>query len=208
MAQKKQTKTVAKAATKKTEIKPTKKATAKKIAPKAKMTAPVMSGVHECACNHDCKCHKCNGGCTFWRVMKKILIFIIIFAMGFAAAKFCPCNKHRMPMPQVDFVNGCVDAKSIKCPKLVAELPILDADKDGCVTRDEFKAVKKEMRRPPRVEFVNGCVDAKSVKCPKLVSALPAMDINGDGCVTRDEFNVVKKEMRREIREMRVELDD
>ncbi len=131
-----------------------KKPAAKKATPEKKIVvaAPVA---HECACGHECKCGgecKCHKGCKFGRFVKKLVIFLVIFALGFAAAKFCPCNK-RHPMmrgPRVEFTNGCLDAASVKCPKLIESLPAMDINQDGCITRDEFRAVKREMRREIR----------------------------------------------------------
>ncbi len=146
------------AATKKAPAKKTvaKKTVAKKAAPEKKIVAAAPVA-HECPCGHDCKCGaecKCahHGGCKFGRFVKKLIVFLIIFALGFAAAKFCPCNKRGAMMrgPRVEFVNGCLDASSVKCPKLVESLPAMDINQDGCITRDEFRAVKREMRREIR----------------------------------------------------------
>ncbi len=136
---KKTTKTVA---TKKPVVKKiaTKKATPKKVA------APVAPVVHECACGHNCKCH-CHGGCKFGRIIKKIVIFVVIFALGFAAAKFCPCNKQHPRMPRVQFENGCVVMESVKCPKLATMLAASDVNTDGCISMEEYRAAKRVMNR-------------------------------------------------------------
>ncbi len=147
---------------KKTTVKPAtaKKAPAKKVAAKKPVAkkivvdAPVM---HECPCGGnckhgaECKCG-CHGGCKFGRVFKKIVIFLVIFALGFAAAKFCPCNKPcgMKRGPRVEFVEGCLDVASVKCQKLLEALPAMDINQDGCITRDEFRAVKRKMHREIR----------------------------------------------------------
>ncbi len=156
MAPKTVKKTSAKPAAKKVA---TKKIAAKKPAVK-KVAKPVMAApavemhAHECPCGGACKCAK--RGSRFGRIMKKLIIAIILFALGFAAAKFCPCNKMdkfgpRGPRgPRVEFVDGCMDVASVKCPKLRDALPAMDINQDGCITRDEYRAVKREMRREIR----------------------------------------------------------
>ncbi len=182
------TKTVKKAAAKPAAAK---KAPVKKSAPAAKkpatkkaavkevkMAAPVMEK-HACGCGADCKCGgncHCGGDChcgadchcakrgsKFGRFMRKLILFIIIFALGFAAAKLCCCSRHHGP--RMHFVNGCLDAASVKCPKLLEALPAMDINQDGCITRDEFRAVKRQMRAEVRdiqvqeVEVDNEVVD-------------------------------------------------
>ncbi len=135
--------------TKKAAVKPVAKKTTVKKSVKRVAAKPVMPEMNACACGHDCKCHARR--CTFGRVVKKIVIFAIIFALGFAAAKFCPCGKKPcFRGPRVNFVEGCLDASSVKCPKLVEALPAMDINGDGCITHDEFHAVKREMRREIR----------------------------------------------------------
>ncbi len=131
-----------KTATKKTVAKKTiskpvaKKAAVKKVAPVA------VVETHECACSHGCACHGHCGHkkCTFGRFVKKLIVFLIIFAMGFAAAKFCPMNKRGKMAPRPEFENGCL---VVKCPKMAEMLPVMDIDKDGCVNRKEFRAARK-----------------------------------------------------------------
>lgn len=122
---------------------PAKKAVAKKVAPK-KAAKPEIKPVivaqevtHDCGCGKDCHCgHKC--GCRAGRFFKKLVIVLIVFALGFAAAKMLGCCKK--PMPR--FVDGCMDVTSVKCPKLQAELPMMDINGDGCITHEEFDAYK------------------------------------------------------------------
>lgn len=135
---------------------PVKKAAPKKTAAKtAKMPevkAPTMPApeMHSCGCGHDCACG-CNhsrGG--FGRFFKKLIVALIIFALGFMAAKMFCCDKPHFRGPRVHFVEGCLDVSSVECPKLQAALPAMDINQDGCITRDEYRAVKKEMRREIR----------------------------------------------------------
>lgn len=134
-------KTVVKTAVKKT---PAKKTPVKK-------SAPVIEKL-PCGCDKNCacagKCHehghcKCHHG-GFW---KKLVLFIIVFSLGFACAKLCPCNKKQSKMPRPEFDNGCL---VVKCPKMAQMVPMMDTDKNGCVSVDEFKASKKNMRKMKR----------------------------------------------------------
>jgi len=127
-----------------------KKAPVKKVTKATKLVAPEM---HDCGCHHaNCTCgHSgCACGChgsKFGRVLKKIIIFLVIFALGWIAANAfsggCPA-RHRGP--RMHYVNGCLDVASVKCPKLAAALPAMDINGDGCITRDEARAVKRHMR--------------------------------------------------------------
>lgn len=140
-------KTTAKPATKKTTTRATAKKTVKKATTvKEPVTAAPVMEEHACACGASCHCGgKCGCGSKFGRFVKKLVVFLIVFALGFAAAKLC-CNGPRHHGPRVHFVNGCVDVASVKCPKLVEALPAMDINQDGCITREEFAAVKQQMR--------------------------------------------------------------
>ncbi|MBO5704428.1 MAG: hypothetical protein J6R99_00240 [Alphaproteobacteria bacterium] len=137
-AKKTATKTVAKKAVVK---KTTAKKTAAKKAPVKVAPAPVVEKL-PCGCDKGCacagKCHKCGG------VFKKLVIFLVIFGLGFATAKLCCCEKGRKMMPRPEFENGCL---VIKCPKMAQMVPVMDADKNGCVSVEEFKAARKHMRK-------------------------------------------------------------
>lgn len=106
----------------------------------------------KCVCGDKCACHR--GGCKFCRVVKKLIVFLVIFALGFAAAQLCCCGKKGPKFmqrgPRVHFVNGCVDMAAVKCPKLAESLANMDINGDGCITREEYRAVKKKMRREIR----------------------------------------------------------
>ncbi len=124
----------------------TKKVAPAKKAPVKKVTAPVVE-MHPCGCGKTCPC---NGNCEckkhhcgFW---KKLIVVLIFFALGFAAAKMMPCPK-RGKMPKPEFANGCL---VVKCPKIAEKLPQIDINADGCVDKAEFKAFKKKMRHAKR----------------------------------------------------------
>lgn len=168
MAQKTVKKAAVKPAAKKAPVKKAAPAAKKPVAKKAavkevKMTAPVMEN-HACGCGADCHC---CGGCKcgaskFGRFVRKLVIFLIIFALGFAAAKLC-CGGPRHHGPRMHFVNGCLDSSSIQCPKMLEALPAMDINQDGCITRDEFRQVKKNMRAEIREIQVQEVVEDTAV---------------------------------------------
>lgn len=121
-----------------------KKATVKKT-PVKKVEAPVME-MHTCGCGHDCKCAQHHCGCKCGRFFKKLVVFLIIFALGFACAKFIPCGKGPKHAPRPEFANGCLVTESVKCPKLVEMLATADVNNDGCINAKEFRAIKRQMR--------------------------------------------------------------
>ena len=142
MAKQTAKKTATKPVAKKTVVKKTtaKKPVAKK-APVKVAPAPVVEKL-PCGCDKGCacagKCHK-HGG-----VFKKLVVFLVIFGLGFATAKLCCCDKGRKMMPHPEFENGCLVVKN---PKLAQMVPMMDVDKNGCVSAEEFKAARKEMRK-------------------------------------------------------------
>ena len=150
--------TVKKPVAKKTVSKPAaakkpvaKKAPAKKVAEvKKTVAAPVADKLPcgcdaGCACGGECTCAKKK--CTFGRFLKKLILVLIIFALGFAAAKMCCCDKPGKMGPRPEFENGCL---VVKCPKLAEMVPMMDTNHDGCVSREEFRAARKAMNRAPR----------------------------------------------------------
>ena len=121
---------------------PAKKTTVKKSAAKKPVVkaAPVME--HKCTCGEHCHCH---GSAHF---VKHIIVWAIIFALGMVCGKLlCLGHAHKhMPKMHPVFVNGCLDTSSIECPKMQEKLAMADANGDGCVSIEEYKAVKKEMK--------------------------------------------------------------
>lgn len=94
----------------------------------------------ECHCGASCGC-----GCHHGK-FRKIFVLIIVFLVGFAVAKFtCCCGMHRMHKMRPVFDNGCLVMESVKCPKMQQALAAADADMNGCITREEFDSVKREM---------------------------------------------------------------
>ena len=74
-------------------------------------------------------------------------VFICSFAFGILISQaFLCCCQHHKRMPRVHFVNGCMDVTSVKCPKMLEQIPTIDANNDGCITRAELRAAKRAMR--------------------------------------------------------------
>lgn len=75
-------------------------------------------------------------------------VFVGAIIIGFVISQlfFCGCC-HKKHMPRVHFVNGCVDVTTVKCPKMLENLPMMDTDNDGCITKKELRASKKNMHR-------------------------------------------------------------
>lgn len=145
-----------KTVTKKTAQKKTTRAASAKSAPKmnAAYTDIVMPDVYNCKCGTACKCGagcNCGDNCKchrhgFGHFVKKLIIALILLALGFAAAKLCCCGKG-MRGPRVHFAqNGCMVEESVKCPKLRELLPAMDINQDGCITREEYREIKRQMR--------------------------------------------------------------
>ena len=124
-----------------------KKAPAKKMAKPAVVAKPVFADIPEP--DRYCHCTKRKRNCIL------TCVATIFFLLGFFTYHlfFCPQAPHFKPHTQ--FVNGCMDVASVKCPKLLEDIPMIDADHDGCVTKAELRAAKKAMRhhkRPAPVE--------------------------------------------------------
>lgn len=120
---------------------------------------PVMA--HECGKDCPCGCHKHGVA----HVLKKIIILAIVFALGMVAGRvlyFGPA-KHK-PMPQrmhPVFTNGCLDMQSVKSAKMQEALKKADVDGNECISIEEYRAVKKEMRP------MNKNMNKKPFKGPK-----------------------------------------
>ena len=101
---------------------------------------------HHCGCMNGNPC-KCGGG--FWRFIKRLFWFLVIFALGFATCMLL-CSHgprhHRGPKMPIEFVNGCLDMNKIECPEFRAKLMKADMNNDGCVSREEYRTVKQAMR--------------------------------------------------------------
>lgn len=151
-----------KTVTKKTAQKKIIRATVTKSEPikNIKASDVVMNDIHNCKCGANCNCgNGCNCGSNckchhhgFGHFVKKLIIALILLALGFAAAKVCCCGKG-MRGPRVQFAsNGCMIEESVKCPKMLELLPAMDIDQDGCITREEYREIKRQMRNQVQVQ--------------------------------------------------------
>ena len=125
-------------------------ATAKKqvaTEPVVEAHAPQCPCGSECKCGGDCKC--AHRGSSFGRFVIKLIVVLIIFALGFAAAKLV--DNGRAFGPRVEFDDGCLVVSSVKCPQLQALVPVMDMDQDRCISREEFRTVTAELRRQMRM---------------------------------------------------------
>ena len=115
-------------AQKKKSVKKSAKASVKKAAVKA---APASMSA-ECACGK-------RGVC--W---KKIIVFVLGVAIGAGACMLwcrCCCKKRmaRFGGPNQEmFVNGCVDFSKVGNPERAEKIRLMDANGDGCVSREEL----------------------------------------------------------------------
>ncbi|MBR3510474.1 MAG: hypothetical protein IKN73_00220 [Alphaproteobacteria bacterium] len=120
----------------------TKKTVVKKTAVKP---APVME--QTCACGKDCPCGCHKHG--FAHALKHIVIWAIIFALGMFCGKMMNCDAAHKKMQQrfhPVFTNGCLDMQSIDNKKMQEALQKADVNADECISVEEYRAVKKEMR--------------------------------------------------------------
>jgi len=133
---------------------PTKKITKKMVKkPVVKKSAvkpmPVME--HKCECGENCNCH-CHGRA---HLLKHIMVWAIIFALGLVCGKLLGCNHGMKHMPKLNpvFENGCLKMDSVNCPKMLEKLANADVDGNGCVSLEEYKAIKKDMKKEMRKGF-------------------------------------------------------
>jgi len=110
---------------------------------KSNKTAPVVE--HKCSCGAECPCHK-HGG---MHIVKHIIVWAIIFALGMACGKMMNCHhgkKMMKPMHPV-FTNGCLDMKSVNCPKMASEIAKADVNGDGCISIEEYRVLKQTNKK-------------------------------------------------------------
>jgi len=143
--------------------KTTKKMSVKKTAVKP---TPVME--HKCECGENCRCH-CHGGAHF---IKHLIVWAIIFALGMVCGKmmYCGYGPKHMKMKHPVFVNGCLDMASIECPKMQEKLMNADVNGDNCVSVEEYKVVKREMKKDMRHH--------KGFHEPNMAEPMPAPEAN------------------------------
>ena len=98
---------------------------------------------HECGCGRDCPCGCHKHGSM--HIVKHIIVWAIIFALGMACGKMMNCGHNRKMHRSIQpvFTNGCLDIASIKCPKMSEEIVAADVNADNCISVEEYKAWKK-----------------------------------------------------------------
>lgn len=106
---------------------------------------PVME--HSCGCGKDCPCGCHRHGSA--HVIKHIIVWAIIFALGMACGKMMNCGHGRKMPRQIQpvFTNGCLDITSIKCPKMAEEVVAADVNSDDCISIEEYKTWKRANRQ-------------------------------------------------------------
>jgi len=78
----------------------------------------------------------------------------LLLGMFIAHMFFCPVCPHKAK-PHVQFdENGCAVVESIKCPKMLESLPMIDVNHDGCITKQEMDLSKRGMRHRKPVAYV------------------------------------------------------
>lgn len=117
---------------------------------KAVMEAPVTTSAPSCKC-----CCRNGGLCTF---IRKLIVFFVIFALGFAAAKFVYFDGRRFHMIkhhsyQEMFFNGCLDTTKLPNPEMAEKIKAADVNGDNCITADEFRAGRDAARQEVRGEM-------------------------------------------------------
>ena len=55
-----------------------------------------------------------------------------------------------MPKMNPVFENGCLKMDSIDCPMMREKLAAADVDGNECISIEEYKAIKKEMKKEMR----------------------------------------------------------
>ena len=133
--------------TKKTNKKPAvkktvaKKPVVKKIVVKS-VAKPVVAQItteQKSACEFGC----CGCGCGCGQKIKKLIKFVIIFALGWVACCYVHHDMKHFGFHQNMFVNGCLDTTKIKNPEVAQNAIAADSNADGCIAKDEWKEWKK-----------------------------------------------------------------
>lgn len=141
--------------------KQTKKTAKKQPAKKTAVAKPAPVMEHNCGKDCPCGCHKHSAG----HRLKHIMILVIVFILGYACGKIfypCPMRKH-MPLytNHPVFTNGCLDVQQIQNTKFQEKIMQADANGDGCVSIEEYKAFKskwtdKKAPKPKHGMFFGG----------------------------------------------------
>lgn len=126
----------------------TKKVVTKKSPVKKTVVKPAPVAEPTCGCGHDCSCgcHK-HGSLHF---VKHIIVLAIIFVLGMFVGQAMRFGHHPRPFhfqhAQPVFTNGCLDMSNIQCPKMQEHIMKADANGDGCISAEEYKASKPNFK--------------------------------------------------------------
>ncbi|MBN1324771.1 MAG: hypothetical protein JW974_00950 [Alphaproteobacteria bacterium] len=134
---------------------PAKKPVAAKPVVKAAAPAPETKFVMEAPIASVPSCGCCCRNFGFCRFVRKLIVFFVIFALGYAAAIYCPHSKrffNNGPRMQEVFVNGCLDVAKLPNPDMVEKIKTADTNADNCISKDEFDAVRAEFRKENRAD--------------------------------------------------------
>ena len=137
--------------------KQTPKKTPKKMPIKKMAMKQPVAMTHDCGCEHNCPCGCHKHGAA--HLIKHIIVWAIIFALGMACGKMMNCRygkKMFRPMPQPVFTNGCLDMASIKCPKMSEEIVVADVNADNCISVEEYKAWRRANKTKMRANKKHG----------------------------------------------------
>jgi len=91
---------------------------------------------------------------------------------------FCPVCPHKAK-PHVKFdANGCAIVKTIKCPKLLKHLSMIDVNNDGCISEKELDFAEKVIVQRKSPAFDKEALPQPTpVEEPAVVDAIaPAME--------------------------------
>lgn len=133
------------------------KQTPKKMPMKKMAMKPAPMMKHECGCGDNCMCGCHKHGSM--HIVKHIIVWAIIFALGMACGKMMHCGHYKKMQRKMQpvFTNGCLDMTSIKSPKMSTEIIAADVNGDNCISVEEFKAWKKANKQ-------NGPKDGKGMR--------------------------------------------
>lgn len=138
---------------------PAKKAPVKAVAKKAPVAKAAVAETKvvmetPATCGTGCCCGKKS--CGFCRFVRKLIVFFVIFALGYSAAMYCPHAKrfmHNGPRMNEMFVNGCLDTAKLPNPDMAEKIKTADTNNDGCISKEEFAAGRDQAREEVRAEM-------------------------------------------------------
>lgn len=121
------------------------------VAPETKVVVetPAVTCASGCGCG-------CGKSCGFCRFVRKLIVFFVIFALGYSAAMYCPYGRHFMrngPRMHEIFANGCLDVTKLPNPDMAEKVKTADTNADNCISKEEFDAVRDAFKKEVRAEM-------------------------------------------------------